>query len=63
MSELPEVTPPEEIVLYPGDALQVGGVFVLGPGNSCDYTFRSEWAGHYPPLDEVLSAATGWQLR
>lgn len=33
------------MTIYPGDVFQVGGCFVLGPGNLCDYAHRSEYAG------------------
>eukprot|EP01062_Namystynia_karyoxenos_P062101 TRINITY_DN55028_c0_g1_i1.p1 TRINITY_DN55028_c0_g1~~TRINITY_DN55028_c0_g1_i1.p1 ORF type:complete len:625 (+),score=168.33 TRINITY_DN55028_c0_g1_i1:119-1876(+) len=42
-----------------GDIAQVGGVFVVGPGITCDYAFRSQFAGHHPSLDEVLQKASG----
>eukprot|EP00618_Florenciella_parvula_P001960 CAMPEP_0119502758 /NCGR_PEP_ID=MMETSP1344-20130328/24128_1 /TAXON_ID=236787 /ORGANISM="Florenciella parvula, Strain CCMP2471" /LENGTH=312 /DNA_ID=CAMNT_0007538991 /DNA_START=24 /DNA_END=959 /DNA_ORIENTATION=+ len=47
------------VTVYPGDVFQVGGAFVFGPGNQCDYAFRSEYAGHYPDLADVMHAATG----
>lgn len=49
----------EKEIEWAGDPFQVGGVFVLGPGNGCLYSFRSRYAGHHPPLDVVLAAATG----
>jgi hypothetical protein len=33
---------------WAGDAFQLGGVFVFGPGNHCDFAFRSQYAGHQP---------------
>lgn len=39
----------------PALATRVGGVFVLGPGNCCDYAFRSSFAGDHPDLNEVTS--------
>lgn len=42
-----------------GILTRVGGCFVLGPGNTCDYAHRSRFAGDHAPLDEVLCAATG----
>ena len=48
-------------VNWAGDPFQVGGVFVLGPGNGCYYSFRSKYAGHHPALPDVLAAATGLQ--
>ena len=48
--------PPEE---WTGNTSQVGGVFVLGPGNCCDWSHRSKFAGDHPPLAAVLEAATG----
>jgi hypothetical protein len=38
---------------------QVGGTFVMGPGNSCDYVHRSQFAGDHPDMAELLTAATG----
>jgi len=44
---------------YTGDVFQVGGVFVLGQGNTCDYAFRSSYAGDHPNPSDLLEAATG----
>ena len=44
---------------WPGDPLQVGGVFVLGPGNHCDFSFRSQFAGDHADLAQVMEAVTG----
>eukprot|EP01137_Pigoraptor_chileana_P013298 Opistho-2@66629 len=44
---------------YTGDITQIGGVFVLGPGNSCDFAYRSQYAGDHPNPEDVLAAATG----
>ncbi len=45
---------------YTGDILQVGGVFVLGPGNVCDFAYRSKHAGDHPANSkEVVEIATG----
>jgi len=52
------VEKPDETI-WPGDFFQVGGVFVLGAGNVCDYAFRSQYAGDHPPIKEVMVAATG----
>ena len=52
----------EEVEIWPGDVFQVGGVFVMGPGNTCDYVFRSEYAGDHPSLPDVVQAATGKTL-
>ena len=38
---------------------RVGGCFVLGPGNTCDYAYRSRFAGDHPDLKLVLAAASG----
>ena len=38
---------------------RVGGCFVLGPGNTCDYAYRSKFAGDHPDLKDVLAAASG----
>jgi hypothetical protein len=39
---------------YSGDVFQIGGVFVLGPGNSCDFMFRSAYVGDIPDMRQVL---------
>lgn len=39
---------------WAGNAHQLGGVFVVGPGNTCDYSFRSDYAGHFPEAGEIL---------
>jgi hypothetical protein len=44
---------------WTGSTKQVGGVFVMGPGNSCDFAHRSAFAGDHADLAEVLTAATG----
>ena len=44
---------------WAGDPFQVGGTFVLGAGNTCDYVYRSSYAGDHPPIAELLAAATG----
>jgi len=44
---------------WPGDIFQVGGVFVLGPGNACEYAYRSQYAGDHPDINDVFAAATG----
>ena len=33
---------------------EVGGVFVLGPGNSCDFDFRSEFVGQEPEMPMLI---------
>ena len=38
---------------------QIGGIFVLGPGNTCDYSFRCNFVGHVVDLVDVVEAATG----
>jgi hypothetical protein len=44
---------------FQADMRQIGGTFVLGPGNTCDFAFRETYAGHLPPLQRVIAAATG----
>jgi hypothetical protein len=44
---------------YTGDVFQIGGVFVVGAGNVCDFTFRSRYAGDHPDPATLLEAATG----
>lgn len=39
---------------WAGNAHQLGGVFIVGPGNVCSYSFRSEYAGHFPEAREIL---------
>jgi len=46
---------------FEGDTKQVGGAFVLGPGNCCDFARRSEYAGDHVDLKALLAAATGQQ--
>jgi len=33
---------------------EVGGVFVLGPGHSCDFSFRAEFVGQEPDMPALL---------
>ena len=44
---------------YTGNVFQVGGVFVLGSGNVCDYAYRSSYAGDHPNAAAMLEAAAG----
>eukprot|EP01084_Bolivina_argentea_P051028 93864_1 len=39
--------------------LRIGGMFILGPGNHCDYAYRSKYAGDHPLINNVLKAAIG----
>jgi peroxiredoxin len=39
-----------------GDPWQLGGVFVIGPGDKLYYTYRSGSAGDHPESEEFLSA-------
>ncbi len=48
-----------EVTIWPGDVFQTGGVFVLGPGNVCDFAYRSNHAGDHPDLNLIFSYATG----
>lgn len=48
---------------YTGDVFQVGGVFVVGPGNCCDYSFRSSYVGEQPDMTIFLEAAIGRRKR
>lgn len=45
---LPTWCKDDGVTVYPGDVFQVGGCFVLGAGNLCDFAHRSEYAGVYP---------------
>jgi peroxiredoxin len=47
------------IMEWAGDPFQIGGTFVLGAGNCCDYMYRSAYAGDHPPLGPLVEAATG----
>ena len=49
----------QEVHIWPGDIFQVGGMFVVGPGNFCDYAYRSAFAGDHPLSTDVIRAATG----
>ncbi|KAF8269876.1 AhpC/TSA antioxidant enzyme-domain-containing protein [Lactarius quietus] len=40
-----------------GDAAQLGGEFVLGPGLSCTYAHRMQSAAGHAPIVDVLAAA------
>lgn len=42
-----------------GDAMQLGGVFVIAPGGRVLYEQRSEVAGEHPPIAELLAALDG----
>jgi peroxiredoxin len=44
---------------FSGDIYQNGGVFVMGPGQQCEYAYRSTFVGDDPDLDTVLEFATG----
>ena len=33
---------------------EAGGVFVLGPGHSCDFAFRAEFVGQEPDVHALL---------
>ena len=55
----PEKTEQGGIMEWAGDPFQVGGTFVLGSGNTCDYVYRSKYAGDHPPLNLILEAVTG----
>ena len=41
-----------------GDALQLGGVIVIGPGPAVYYYYRSKKAGDHPPVEQILEACT-----
>jgi len=40
-----------------GDASQLGGEFVLGPGLSCTYAHRMQSTAGHAPIEDVLAAA------
>eukprot|EP00743_Colponemidia_sp_Colp-15_P003080 GILK01003328.1.p1 GENE.GILK01003328.1~~GILK01003328.1.p1 ORF type:complete len:638 (+),score=93.76 GILK01003328.1:35-1915(+) len=44
---------------WAGDPFQLGGIFILGPGNQCDYAFRSEYFGDLPNLGDILHILGG----
>ncbi len=39
-----------------GDPFQLGGVFVIRPGDEIAYSYLSREAGDHPPVDAILSA-------
>ena len=39
-----------------GDPWQLGGVFVIRPGDEVAYRYVSREAGDHPPIDDVLAA-------
>lgn len=51
--------PPEG---WTGSVFHIGGTFVLGCGNSCDFVHRSQHAGDHPDLEAVATAAIGRTL-
>ena len=61
--ENPETNDDGGITEWAGDPFQIGGTFVLGIGNTCDYVYRSTYAGDHPPLDPLLEAATGKNMQ
>eukprot|EP00742_Colponemidia_sp_Colp-10_P002917 GILJ01003114.1.p1 GENE.GILJ01003114.1~~GILJ01003114.1.p1 ORF type:complete len:620 (-),score=94.09 GILJ01003114.1:95-1954(-) len=44
---------------WAGDPFQLGGIFILGPGNQCDYAFRSQYFGDLPDLGDILHILGG----
>lgn len=42
---------------HPADVAQLGGVFIVGPGNFCEYSYRSAYGGDTPDVSEVLRYA------
>jgi hypothetical protein len=49
----------DENSTFTGDDLQIGGVFVLGPGNTCDFSHRSIYLGDTIDYSIVVAAANG----
>ena len=47
------------LTIWPGDVFQTGGCFVLGPGNVCDFMYRSKYAGDHPSVSDVVRFSTG----
>jgi hypothetical protein len=41
-----------------GDAMQLGGVFIVGVDGEIRYAYRSRFAGDHPDVAEVLAALT-----
>ena len=39
------------------DTAQIGGVFIVGPGNTCEYSYRSQYGGDTPDLNDLLQFA------
>mmetsp|Transcript_34653 Transcript_34653/g.75895 ORF Transcript_34653/g.75895 Transcript_34653/m.75895 type:complete len:569 (+) Transcript_34653:38-1744(+) len=48
---------------YTGNIHQIGGNFILGPGNVCDYAYRSKCAGDFGNLDELYEVLTGFTAK
>eukprot|EP00128_Syssomonas_multiformis_P014837 Colp12_sorted_trinity150504_noHs@1235 len=44
---------------YTGNILQLGGIFLMGPGNNCDYSYRSKYIGDHPLIEDIKEAALG----
>jgi hypothetical protein len=59
LMDSPETDEAGKTMEWAGDPFQVGGTFVLGSGNTCDYVYRSKYAGDHPPLAPLFEAATG----
>ena len=59
LMDSPETDEAGKTMEWAGDPFQVGGTFVLGVGNTCDYVYRSKFAGDHPPLAPLFEAATG----
>eukprot|EP00518_Triparma_eleuthera_P018090 CAMPEP_0197545810 /NCGR_PEP_ID=MMETSP1320-20131121/701_1 /TAXON_ID=91990 /ORGANISM="Bolidomonas sp., Strain RCC2347" /LENGTH=606 /DNA_ID=CAMNT_0043105347 /DNA_START=13 /DNA_END=1833 /DNA_ORIENTATION=+ len=59
MEQLGEKAGDGTVTIWPGDVFQTGGAFVLGPGNLCDFAFRSTYAGDHVDLDTIFKYAIG----
>lgn len=38
---------------------QLGGIFIMGPGNICEYQYICNYLGEIPDMNEVLNASLG----
>mmetsp|Transcript_21559 Transcript_21559/g.44974 ORF Transcript_21559/g.44974 Transcript_21559/m.44974 type:complete len:607 (-) Transcript_21559:19-1839(-) len=47
------------MTIWPGDVFQTGGAFVLGPGNTCDFAYRSKYAGDHPSVSDLMKYSLG----
>ena len=46
-----------------GDALQLGGVFIITPGQRVSWAYRSTGPDDFPRVEDIISAASSAALR